>query len=337
MSILTDSPRGEITRTFVETGAWRGGVKLRLPLIVVRGVEPGPTLAVSAAQHGREVAGIAAIERALGQIDPTALRGTLALLPVMNPLAVRMRRQDYPFEHGRYARSVEINLNRHWNGTGNYPLWSAVAEAVKREVLSEADALVDIHGWSPGTVGMAWAPTEQLDLLKATGFEFIRDQGPIEKLDRPELLGNWFRMQGKPAVTFELGTQNIFAEHHIERGRRLIANVARHLGLLDSPPEWPEAQYLFGPASDNVRTTAAHEGLVVFDVPKGAFVTAGRRVYRVVSLETLETLETVTAPMDAVVVFQHTVPAENMPISALCEPGELVCEMTAPVETVRRG
>jgi len=46
----------------------------------VRGNAPGPTLIVTAAIHGNEVAGVVAAERVLERIDRSALRGELVVL-----------------------------------------------------------------------------------------------------------------------------------------------------------------------------------------------------------------------------------------------------------------
>jgi len=68
------------------------------------GLQPGPKLLVSAAVHGNEVCGVAAIEAVMAQLDAGTLellRGTLTLIPIVNPLAHRLQR-----------REGERNLNR---------------------------------------------------------------------------------------------------------------------------------------------------------------------------------------------------------------------------------
>ena len=61
------------------------------------GLKPGPRLLVSAAVHGNEVCGVAAIQRVLKALDSGALRlncGTLSLIPVVNPLAHQLGRRE---------------------------------------------------------------------------------------------------------------------------------------------------------------------------------------------------------------------------------------------------
>lgn len=68
------------------------------------GLQPGPRLLVTAAVHGNEIHGTKAMAEIIRQLDAgelTLLRGTLTLLPIVNPLAHRLDR-----------REGERNLNR---------------------------------------------------------------------------------------------------------------------------------------------------------------------------------------------------------------------------------
>lgn len=56
----------------------------RIPITIVRGAQPGPTLALIAGTHGSEVAPIVALQRVRGTLDPATLRGTVLLVHVAN-------------------------------------------------------------------------------------------------------------------------------------------------------------------------------------------------------------------------------------------------------------
>lgn len=61
------------------------------------GLKPGPRLLVSAAVHGNEICGVAAIRRVIDALDSGALRltsGTLSFIPVVNPLAHQLGRRE---------------------------------------------------------------------------------------------------------------------------------------------------------------------------------------------------------------------------------------------------
>ena len=56
----------------------------RIPITIVRGAQPGPTLALIAGTHGSEVAPIVALQRVRGALDPATLRGTVLIVHVAN-------------------------------------------------------------------------------------------------------------------------------------------------------------------------------------------------------------------------------------------------------------
>ncbi len=91
-------------KSFLEMPRFAQSVKARLPVLTVTGAHAGPLAVIMAGQHGRELNGLAAIEKVFHELDPQALRGTAAFLPVLTPLAVLMRRQDFPAEEFRYRR-----------------------------------------------------------------------------------------------------------------------------------------------------------------------------------------------------------------------------------------
>ncbi|MDG1786346.1 MAG: succinylglutamate desuccinylase/aspartoacylase family protein, partial [Ilumatobacter sp.] len=53
------------------------GTHISLPLRVLHGPVDGPTVWLSAAVHGDEVAGVEIIRRVLANLDPRKLRGTV--------------------------------------------------------------------------------------------------------------------------------------------------------------------------------------------------------------------------------------------------------------------
>ena len=55
-----------------------------LPVHVLHGARPGPTMFVSAAIHGDELNGVEIIRRVLRTLQPGNIRGTLLCVPVVN-------------------------------------------------------------------------------------------------------------------------------------------------------------------------------------------------------------------------------------------------------------
>ncbi|WP_019588771.1 succinylglutamate desuccinylase/aspartoacylase family protein [Deinococcus apachensis] len=109
-----------------------------LPFVVVRGMREGPTLLVTAGVHGAEYASIDAAYE-LADTDPAGLSGTLVVLPVVNPSAFWERRIYVNPIDGR-------NLNRVFPGQAGGTYAERLAHWIHGEFLSQADALIDLHG-----------------------------------------------------------------------------------------------------------------------------------------------------------------------------------------------
>src|SRR6266550_1046672 len=105
----------------------------RIPITIVRGAQPGPTLALIAGTHGSEVAPIVALQRVRAIVDPAALRGTVLIVHVAN----------MPSFLGRtiYCK----NLNRVYPGKPDGTVSERIAYAITNQIIERADFLVDIH------------------------------------------------------------------------------------------------------------------------------------------------------------------------------------------------
>ena len=80
-------PPGTRQRHEIELVELADGTKVRIPLDIIHGNTPGPKLYLGAAIHGDEVDGVAILFRALADIDPAALRGSIVCVPVQHPLS----------------------------------------------------------------------------------------------------------------------------------------------------------------------------------------------------------------------------------------------------------
>ena len=103
------------------------------------GLEPGPKLLISAAVHGNEIAGVGAIQKLMAQLDSgalTLLRGTLTLIPIVNPLAHQLER-----------REGDRNLNRNLRPP---VVVQDFEDRIARQLcpwLAWADVLLDLHSF----------------------------------------------------------------------------------------------------------------------------------------------------------------------------------------------
>lgn len=327
-------------RSFLETRQYAQGVKAQLPVLTVTGARRGPLAVIMACQHGRELNGMAAIERAFTRLRPADLSGTVVFLPVMNPVAVRAQIQDYPTEKARYrpvSISLNMNMNRSWSGgpCADDPTYvGEIARAVWQAYMRHADVGIDLHGWSGLSLCLAWAQRKHRPLLRAFGLPWhLTTDGASRSKGLTE---DAARQRGIPWITCELVPQNCICNEAVHFGERGILNTLRFSGLLKGPLDLPPVQYEF--AHDHqesiIRTPAS--GLVVSDLRKGDWVSQGQTVLRVLSLETLSTVFAFKAPHDALVFnVGGTHWGEDIQESAIVYPGQVVGLLKQPTQILR--
>ena len=130
-------PAGQKQATWVPLAPRSGGGQWQLPLLIIQGARPGPTLAVSAGVHGDEYEGIAAIRTLYDGLAPNQLSGRLLMIPVCNVPA---------FEAGTRNSPVDgLNLARVFPGDSGGTLTQRIAAWMHQHFLPEADFYIDLH------------------------------------------------------------------------------------------------------------------------------------------------------------------------------------------------
>ena len=112
------------------------GADVTLPVHVLHGREDGPTVWVSAAIHGDEVAGVEIVRRVLERLQPTHLRGTLLAVPIVNVLGVMAGDRYLPDRR---------DLNRSFPGSARGSLASRIAHLMMTEVIGRCTVGIDLH------------------------------------------------------------------------------------------------------------------------------------------------------------------------------------------------
>lgn len=124
------------------TAAW--GV-IPIPICVVRNGS-GPTVVLSAGNHGDEYEGQIALNWLIRELQPQDLRGRVIILPAMNFPAAMAGRRVSPHDG--------LNLNRSFPGDPEGSPTQQIAHYVGSVILPMADAAIDLHsgGYSMGAV-----------------------------------------------------------------------------------------------------------------------------------------------------------------------------------------
>ena len=322
------------SRAFIEPRRFAEGIKPRIPVLTVTGAKRGPLAVIMACQHGRELNGIAAIERAFNRLRPADLAGTVVFLPVMNPVGARIHSQEYPTEKPRYRpTSLRHNMNVHASygpasaATDSYA--AAIAEVAWATYVRHADVGIDLHGWSGLSLCLAWGERKHRALLRAFGLPWHMVKA------HPRVIGSTVetvaQSAGIPWLTCELVPQNQICNESVHFGERGILNTLKGAGLLKGALDLPPVQYEFleDHVESVIRTPA--EGLVVSDFQKGDWIKQRQTVVRVLSLETLTTVYEFKAPHDALAFnIGGTHWGEDIPESHVVFPGQIVGLLKQP-------
>jgi len=214
----------------------------RVPLTIVRGKDPGPTLALIAGTHGDEVAPVIALQRVRRELDPARLAGTVLLVHVAN-LPSFLRRTIY------YSPIDGKNLNRVYPGKRDGTVSERIADAITREIIERADYLVDIHAgdgneslrpytyWSPlGLNARADSIARQMALAWGNDYIVIDTARPHDPR-ASVYTQNTAHLRGKPALTTEAGYLGVPAEDMVTRNVQGVFRLLRYLKMLPGEVE----------------------------------------------------------------------------------------------------
>lgn len=234
--------RGERAQTRLRVAELPDGTWVELPVMVIRGIEPGPILYLGAAFHGDEVAGVEIVGRLVTQIELKLLRGTILVVPVQNPLAFQVQHRYFV---GHMLKSpMDQNPADPWAsfpGDPNGNLAALIAHTLFDRLMRHATFMIDVH--TP-TTGGRYAPFAFLPptrcgasvaaaeaLAAAFGADYIlaNDRGMYVGDKNPHtILGE----RGVPAFGIEIGEGGRIDEVDVERGLKGLINVLRQIGML---------------------------------------------------------------------------------------------------------
>jgi predicted deacylase len=209
---------------------------LDIPVFVLRGARPGPTLCVTAAIHGDEVNGVEIARHVLDGTDERTLAGTLVVLPFVNV---------WGFRSGNRYLPDRRDLNRGFPGVRWGSTAGRIAFFVFEQVIRRCDALVDLHTGSNQRTNL---PQIRVDLESARARELalhfgvgivVHGRGPQGSLRREATDA------GIPAIIYEAGGPDRFEPDEIARGIEGVTNVMEYLEMLGDDPPAPDPQRVY--------------------------------------------------------------------------------------------
>ena len=301
-------PAGQKTTGALDVPAGVDGAT-QIPIAVIRGAKPGPTLAIVSGSHGTEYASIIAVERLIGEINPAQVSGTVVLVPLVNHASFQ---QKVPHVNPVDGKS----MNRFYPGKMDGTQTERASYVVTHQVVDQADYLIDLHGgdldeslrpysyWTP--VGNEKVDAEAKGLVLAFGLNYIIIQNDFPRdPNASRYLSNTAMTRGKPAVTAEAGYSGTTETDDIAMLVRGCMNVMKRLKMLPG-----DAQAVEHPVwiEKIVTVTSGHEGIFYPQVRRGIYVSEGMVIGYVTNYLD-ERVETLRSPAAGVVLYVCGVPS----------------------------
>jgi N-alpha-acetyl-L-2,4-diaminobutyrate deacetylase len=272
---------------------------LRIPFLVANGGS-GPRVLVCGGNHGDEFEGPLAITRLASRLQLADVGGRLILVPFLNYPAVRAGSRTSPIDGG--------NMNRSFVGRRLGTLTEQFAYFVQHELVSRADAVIDLHsgGRSMQFVPFAGyhvrdgAPGESLSRELAAAFA-----APIAlamtELDDEGMLDSAVEGAGKAFLTTEIGGGGSTDASSVRLADDGLCRALRHLHVLRTGDPPPAAPPRWLRNDDRGYVSAEADGLLEYHVLLGAEVRAGQLLATIHDFDSFTLVRhQVCAPIDGV-------------------------------------
>ena len=251
----------------------------QIPVVVIRGANPGPTLALVSGAHGTEYASIIALEGLIGSLDPSQISGTVIIVPLVN---IPSFQQKVPHVNPVDSKS----MNRFYPGKEDGTQTERASFLITREVVDKSDYLIDFHGgdldeslrpysyWVVSGNKKQDAVSKEMVLAFGLDHIIISDDRPKDK-NATKYLDNTATMRGKPTITVEAGyagtveTDDVAA---LVQGTRSVMRLLKMLPGTPHPIDHPVWIKALG------EVTSPVDGIFYPLVKRDTFVEAGRKL-----------------------------------------------------------
>ena len=274
--------------------------QLEMPIQVIRGKKPGPTMFVSAAIHGDEINGVEIIRRILNQKAIKRLRGTLIAIPVVNIFGF--------INQSRYLPDRR-DLNRSFPGSESGSLAARIAHLFLNDIVSHCTHGIDLH--------TAAIHRENFPHIRA-----VLDDEETERMAKAfaspvilnsEIIDGSLRKvveaKGINIIVYEAGEALRFNEFAIRAGVRGVMSVMREIGMLTTSKQ-PRKKPYTEVAGDSTWIRAPQSGIVRLIKPLGSWVKKNE-VLGVVADPFGEQEQQALSPYDGIVIGKTNLPLVN--------------------------
>lgn len=225
---LNQFGRGTTNKLLVSmVGNGMGGL-ITVPVVILRGIEDGPVMGLTAALHGNELNGTRVIQKVIAHVKPARLKGTIICVPVVN-VPGYLNRTRY-FNDG-------YDLNRVMPGKRGGTNSQVYAYRFVDRVVKHFEYLIDLHTASFGRINTLYV---RADLTHPEAAWMARCQQPqiiLHNTGADGTLRGAAMDMGVRSITVEVGNPNAFQSALIQDGTVGVLNVLSRLGMIEEDEE----------------------------------------------------------------------------------------------------
>ena len=248
----------------------------------------GPTLLLSAGNHGDEYEGQVILRRLYAETEAEQVRGRIILMPALNYPAMLVDRRVSPLDNG--------NMNRSFPGRADGGPTAAIAQFFVQRLLPLAQAAIDFHsgGRMADYIPCAFVSTHpDLDITRRSLEMAEAFAAPytyaIRGSDSPSSMDSHAQGAGVPMISTELSGGAGVSLDATRVGYAGLRRVMHRLGILDwSEPSAPRETQLLDGIDGATTVMSPFTGIFEPFVDLGTEVAAGQAAGRVWALEEID-------------------------------------------------
>lgn len=247
------------------------GDPVRIPVTIINGEAPGPTVFLSAAAHGDELNGIEVVREVAHEWDLEGLSGTIVCLPVLNVPGFLTQQ--------RYLPIYDRDLNRSFPGQEGSTSAKRMAHEIYVNFIAPCDFGLDFHTSTRGRTNMLHVRADMSDaevrrLANAFGTNVIIDSEGSDGTLRGEATRD-----DVPTITIEMGEAHRFQRDLIDEALAGVESVfAEYDILVRSFVRWPGWRTIIAGSSEKTWIRADVGGLVDMSHEKGTLIHEGEEI-----------------------------------------------------------
>jgi predicted deacylase len=250
------------------------GDPVRMPVTIINGPNPGPTVFLSAAIHGDELNGIEVVREVAQEWDHSEVCGTIVCLPVLNV-------QGFVAQE-RYLPIYERDLNRAFPGKQDSTSSNRIAHRIYHNFIEPCDLGLDFHTSTRGRTNMFHVRADMDDpevarLARAFGSNLIMAGEGSSGMLRREATDD-----GIPTITLEMGEAHRFERGLIDYALDGVRSVFAEYGIYQQEAvRWPGWRTVIEGWDEKTWLRADAGGLVEMHYERGDLVHEGAPICRI--------------------------------------------------------